>query len=1123
MKKILFLLTALALMQSAALAQRTFETIVADILNEMPANNLTILNKQMNDLVGLGEKGVLAFTDKLIPWGEGDDAKVRYALGSLSKFVATGSREDDRLMVSRAFLKALERTDNKEISTFLINQFEIFGKDEAVPALKKYLRDEVLCDPAARALTAIGGALAGKALYEELPKLKDKCMVPVVKALGVIRYQPAEAHIAGLAATGDPDLKKVSLFYLANLPAENHGGLIEDAAAAVEYRYERTRATASLMLYAERLAATGQMAKMEKICKKLMKTAPEHIKSEAMTLLVKYKSKLAAKALKKAMKSGGRKLCGTAMRLATGMTGSENTLSWANSLSKYPDDVKAEIIEMLGNKGDVAATGAVKESMKSNSAAVQKAAVIALAKLAPAQAVDVFIPMFAASPPDVINTLKESMLWVKSDNVAPAAAAAVKENSVLAKIALMEILAAKKASGFKDVIFAEAEDNNTEVRLAAMKVLAAVVEKDDQQKVFDLFTRTSDKEEMTALQKALLAVAGQLETPAERQAFMKEAGGLSNEKKAIFIAILPGVGGKEALEAAVNYYRSDSPELREAAFKALAGWSGPDAIYTLFDIAVNDPAHAEEAALAYIRQVDQSGVPADQKYLLIRKMFEQASSAKAKKEAIAALGKTQTIPSLYFVARYIDDEDLQQEAARAVMNIALPGRGSKGLTGELVKQALERAAAVIGGPESDYDKARIQKYLIGMHDEKGFVPIFNGKDLTGWKGLVGNPITRAEMSKKELAKKQKEADEQMRENWYVKDGILWFTGKGHNICTEKQYGDFELLLDWRIGKDGDSGIYLRGTPQVQIWDTSRVEVGAQVGSGGLYNNQKHPSKPLVVADNPIGEWNHFHIIMKGEKVTVWLNGQLVVDDVVLENYWDRSQPIFPIEQIELQAHGNEIGFRDIYLKELPRDGKNKLTEEETKEGFTLLFNGENLDGWVGNKVDYVVENGEIVIYPKKGGHGNLFTEREYGDFVFRFEFKLTPGANNGLGIRAPLVGDAAYKGMEIQILDNTADIYKNLKSYQYHGSVYGIIPAKRGYLKPVGEWNEEEVWIKGDSIRVTLNGTVILDGNLKEAAENGTMDHKEHPGLQRAKGHIGFLGHGSVVRFRNIRIKELQP
>lgn len=190
------------------------------------------------------------------------------------------------------------------------------------------------------------------------------------------------------------------------------------------------------------------------------------------------------------------------------------------------------------------------------------------------------------------------------------------------------------------------------------------------------------------------------------------------------------------------------------------------------------------------------------------------------------------------------------------------------------------------------------------------------------------------------------------------------------------------------------------------------------------------------------------------------------------------------------------------------------------KGFVSLFNGENLDGWVGNMTSYSAEDGMIVIDPKGTGGGNLYTEKEYGDFILRFDFQLTPGANNGLGIHAPLEGDAAYVGKELQILDNTAEKFANLEVYQYHGSVYGVIPAKRGFLKPVGEWNSQEVIVNHPHIKIILNGETIVDGDYLEASKNGTLDHKDHPGLQRSSGHIGFLGHGDVVRFKNIRIKE---
>lgn len=192
--------------------------------------------------------------------------------------------------------------------------------------------------------------------------------------------------------------------------------------------------------------------------------------------------------------------------------------------------------------------------------------------------------------------------------------------------------------------------------------------------------------------------------------------------------------------------------------------------------------------------------------------------------------------------------------------------------------------------------------------------------------------------------------------------------------------------------------------------------------------------------------------------------------------------------------------------------------QDTEEGFAALFDGESLDGWQGATDGYAARDGVLVCLEKGG---NLYTEKEYADFHLKFEFKLTPGANNGLGVRTPLEGDPAYVGMELQILDNTAERYRNLKPWQYHGSVYGVVPAKLGHLKPVGEWNQQEVICRGPRVTVKLNGAVILDADVQQASEPETIDGRNHPGLEREKGHLAFCGHGAHVEFRNIRIREL--
>ncbi|HOE60346.1 MAG TPA: DUF1080 domain-containing protein [Kiritimatiellia bacterium] len=202
---------------------------------------------------------------------------------------------------------------------------------------------------------------------------------------------------------------------------------------------------------------------------------------------------------------------------------------------------------------------------------------------------------------------------------------------------------------------------------------------------------------------------------------------------------------------------------------------------------------------------------------------------------------------------------------------------------------------------------------------EGFTLLFNGKDMTNWKGVTreerfDNPLVRQQATPEKRAAMQKKADELARKHWHIRDQALYFDGKGYSLATAKDYGDFEMWVDWRLlSVRGDSGLYLRGSPQVQIWDAHNQW---NIGSGGLYNNKKNPSKALKIADRLPGEWNTFYIKMVGERVTVKLNGELVVDNTVLENFWDRSKPVFPKEQIELQCHGDPLEFKNIYIREL---------------------------------------------------------------------------------------------------------------------------------------------------------------------------------------------------------------
>jgi hypothetical protein len=411
---------------------------------------------------------------------------------------------------------------------------------------------------------------------------------------------------------------------------------------------------------------------------------------------------------------------------------------------------------------------------------------------------------------------------------------------------------------------------------------------------------------------------------------------------------------------------------------------------------------------------------------------------------------------------------------------------------------------------------------------EGFTNLFKGSDLSGWRGRQQDysPYEEAKLSKEQLAAKQQAWNADMAKHWRVDSskGEIVSDGQGVYLTTAKDYGDFEFCVDWlMVSHNGDSGIYLRGYPQVQIWDPDNKEVaglGAPKGSGSLWNdNDNNPGKwPLVKADNPVGQWNTFRVKMIGSRVWIWFNDKLTVDGQILDNYFDRSKPVLPRGPIELQTHGSEMRFRNVFVREIPTTEANATLDKLGDDGFKSVFNGKDFAGWGGPVENYEVRDGAIACKPSKGGA--IHTTEQYGDFEAKLEFKLPPGGNNGLAIRYPGEGEPAYVAMcELQILDDTAPQYKTLDPRQYCCSVYGAVPAHRGYLRPVGEWNIEHVIVKGSTIKVELNGSVVVNTDVSKVHE--FMGNSPHPGIMRTKGSFGFAGHNDPVEFRNIRIKKL--
>jgi len=1121
--KILIVLLAIFLtVPTFAQDNRRLETKVADVLAQFPAQNGDHTAKLMLQIIETGAPGIAKFCDMIVPPGTGDDTQGRFALESLAQYAGAQNRESERKLVESSILAALQKATDKEVKAFFIRRLQYCGGAETIASMEKYLNTTDLYEPALAALFSIGGADAGSVILKNVQDKTDQQLLSMVKVLGQMKYQPAESFLIDLTKTAKVALLKYVYASLAEIGGKASMPTFEAAAKAAKFQYDYAETMVAYLQYANRLAEQGET----KLCNQLGANVLKNCTADNQ--LVYRSSALAipdfgSNALfLKEIQNKNKAYRNAVLTNAAAQLKSENVGSWISVMKKAPAETQAEILHFLGSRNETEVLQkAILPALSSGDAIVKTEAIRTLAHNQKAKAVPVLLEQLKkANSETEFAEIENALLNSCSAKETGLLSAELDSASDDGKVVLNHVLAARRATETFGAMVKLCKSGKPKIRYAAFSALANVSAAENAPELIAMLKKTDDKKEVQSLQNALIAIYSGATKPDARLVLSEIQAGGQTEK---LIPVLSSLNDPKALKTVANLLKNGSPSEREAAFVSLSNWTDAKAAPQLFSVFTNPEMKSfrNNALKSYLRITLESSLPDDQKLLMIEKLMPECATASEKTSVIQAARNVKTFLSLVFVSTYLDDPELSGVAAATAKSLALPSSGKKnGLSGEFVADVLKKVMGKMTGQDSQYDVIDVREYLEKMPKEKGFVSIFNGKDLSGWHGLVKNPVARAKMTPAELAKEQVTADAKMLTNWSVKDGCIVFNGEGDNLCTTKMYGDFEMIVDWRISKNGDSGIYLRGAPQVQIWDTSRVDVGAQVGSGGLYNNQKNPSKPLVLADNAIGDWNTFQIKMIGERVTVYLNGVLVVDNVVMENYWDRKIPIFSKDAIELQAHGTDLAFRNIFVKELNTDVA-QLSDQEKADGFQLLFNGKNLDNWQGNKVDYAAEEGLLVVKPKEGAHGNLFTEKEYSDFIFRFEFQLTPGANNGLGIHAPLEGDAAYVGKELQILDNSADIYKDLKPYQYHGSVYGIIAAKRDFLKPVGEWNYEEVMVKGDDIKITLNGTVIVDGNMKEASKKGTADHKDHPGLLRHKGYIGFLGHGSELNFRNIRIKEL--
>ena len=1076
---------------------------VTDLLKNLPAENATYSSLITEALLDQRETALPMILRQLDSDSSAQSTNAHYALDALAHYCGRlASGDQRRTEFVTAIGRSLAEKHRNENQAFLITLLQICPDDEAIQFLQPFLMKEESCEPAAAALQVLATPLAAQTLANSLANNTTKNKLTLINQLGQMADKETAPALLEYAKSENPTLKASALFGLAQMawmPAETllHESALADDHYGIPY-----------LTLAQNMADENRSAEIARaILNQKEKKWPDAIRLQALNLLVKKIGVRAMPELRQIALNDSISLRIPALNLAEPFTATEVTEKWIAALATAPPPVQADILAMLGRQKATQAVPAMRQHLQSDHPAVRQSAINALTHTLDDAAVsDLLTVLQNTTDSSLQRMVKQNLLTLPHqplheawDRVYPGLA-----NS--GKTVLLEIALARHDSSRLNEMAAALKSDDAGLREVALEGLRTLGKETEFSLCLDHLRSCASAAEIKLTQSCLVDILKRTPKPSRQLAELNSAFQAAPvEQKKNLLRVYRSLGNDASLKMVQQAAKEDN--LKEEALRTLCDWPDVNALEPLLELAASKEEQTVRilALRGALRLVRENPMGDLRQLQYLQQMMKCCDRPEEKKMVLAEAGKIKSISALKFAAGFVKEESIGHEAAVAVVQIAKPDqKNADALAPEEVAAAL---LSVQAGTKllQQMTEAPLLSSSLNQPPE-GFIALFNGRDLDGWKGLVEDPVKRSRMSAPELSTAQLQADQDMRQHWQVIDGVLYFDGKGHSLCTHRDYTDFELYVDWKIERLGDSGIYLRGSPQVQIWDPAQWPEG----SGGLYNNQKNPSKPLVKADRPVGEWNTFHIIMQDERVTVYLNDILVVDHVMMENYWQRDRPIYRSGQIELQAHSTPLYFRNIFIKELP-------PLEPAFNG--LLFNGKNLEGWQvinGKPESWQVEDG-ILFTTGKGG-GWLSTTREFQDFRLELEFRVPADGNSGVFIRSPHQGDPAYSGMEIQVLDDYAAIYSKLKPWQYTGSIYGVQAPAQLVSKSAGQWQKMVITCMGARVQVDLNGIKTIDANLIEHMDKC----REHPGLQRRGGYIGLQNHSTRLEYRNIKLEELR-
>ncbi len=696
-----FLLICLALSTSPTLA----EASTAELVARMPAQNAEDAAAINAEFVALGPNAVKELCAMIAPFGAGDDAKAEFALSGLVKHVSRSGADPERAMVEKALIESLSAAKDDEAKAFLIRQIQVIGKAQSVRPLSGFLASDRLCEPATQALLAIRGKAVCEALEKALPKAVDARRVTVIRALGELRCDSAAKAIAKDAGSGDRVLRETALFALANMAHPKSDAVLAKAIESAATPSERAVAVVDYALYAQRLAENGKPKDSEAIYRALAKNKSASAQCAALSGIVALNGASALSDLLAAMDSDDAEVRGAALLLAPAIPGEDATKQWAAKMVQAQPGVRADMLCMLGRRGDKAALAPVLDAMKDQDKSVRIAAANAAINLGGSEALPALLDRAkTASEADEIKNVKEDLLRVPGNEWPAAVVGALPACPPPMRKALLEVLSARRATAQREPVFAQTKDADESVRVAAISALGNLADPSDLPRLIDLASTVASDGEASAAQKVVVSTAKQIAEPEQRaDAILAALSGASAAKKARLYPTLAGVGGKRALEAVAGDSKAKDAVARDAAVRALADWPDSSALPALLGVVKTskDETHRVLALRGYTRIVGAAEASSGEKLARCQDAMKIVRRAEDKKLLLASVADVRTVDALKYVATFLDDKTLQADAAQAAVRIACPKDDKdKGLATPETAAILKKAAGFLSDEEA---------------------------------------------------------------------------------------------------------------------------------------------------------------------------------------------------------------------------------------------------------------------------------------------------------------------------------------------------------------------------------------------------------------------------------------